>query len=179
MSKFYLQLWLKWAIRVSLCSIGFAAIVSLLISLFMYVSQGMPLLSSEVQSALLEITSFWFPLVWNLTLLFVLFRSIKYIFNSCNAGYKFELYNCRGDEIIEIIGYGDLVKVWRRWFMLIIWLVGSQMVFITAFTYMFTSYEGVFSWFNIYWLYSFTLLAGYLSFILLGNRCKRVKVSKC
>ena len=179
MAKFYVLLWLKWATRVSLCSVISAFSVSFVITLFIYVSQGMPTLENEVLTALLDITIFWFPIVWSLTLLLSLFRSLKYIFNSCCGEYKLQLLTCDTHEFIEVIGYGDLVKVWRRWFTLIIWLVGTQMVFSTAFTYLFMDANGVFSWFNIYWLFTFILIAGYFSFIFMSSRCKRVKIVKC
>ena len=90
-----------------------------------------------------------------------------------------KLLECGSRDTIEIIGYGDLVEVFRRWLMLLIWLIGAQMIVALIFTKLFTSYEGVFEWFSIYWLYGFLLIGGYVSFILLTSRCKRVKVSRC
>jgi len=181
-SKFYLFIWLKWALRLTLCSIAFASILSIFVTLFVYISQGMPTYSNEVYSALVEVFIFWFVILWNFTLLVALFRSLKYVFNNCHNGYKLQLLSCPQDgetEVIEYIGYGDLLKVWRKWFMLIIWLVGAQMVFALIFTKLFTSYDGIFEWFNIYVLYAFVLVGGYFSFILLGSRCKRVEIVKC
>lgn len=179
MAKFYIFIWLQWALRVSLCSLTLAFIGSFLITLFLYFSQGAATLNRDVLMALKDIGFFWFPVVWSLTLLIALFRSIKYIFNTCVSGYKLKLLTCDTKEELDEIGYGDLVKVWRKWFMLIIWLVGAQMIIALAFTKLFTSYSGVFDWFSISWLFGFVLIAGYFSFILLSNRCKRVKVSKC
>ncbi len=182
MSKFYFLLWLKWAVRLTLCSIAFASILSLLVTLFIYITQGMPTHSSEVFTALVHVFIFWFVILWNFTLLVVLFRSLKYVFNSCLSGHKLQLLSCPEDgktEVLKCIGYGDLLKVWRKWFMLIIWLVGAQMIFALIFTKLFTSYDGIFEWFNIYVLYAFVLVGGYFSFILLGSRCKRVEIVKC
>lgn len=179
MSKFYFLLWAGWAFKLTTNSVGLALILSLIITSFIYIRQGLPSLNTEVYHALLDITMFWFPLVWSLSLLLILFRSLKYIFNTCIAGYKLELLSCNLSEIIEYIGYGDLVKVWRKWFMLIIWLVGTQMIIALTLTYTLSSYSGVFEWFNIYWLFAFILASGYVSFILLSTRCKRVKVVKC
>ena len=179
MARFYLVLWLKWLTRISICSVLSALTLSFAITAIIYFNQNMPTLTPKVSEALFEILRFWFPLLWSLTLLVALFRSLKYIFNSCSGDYKFELLSCDSKAVIEIVGYGDLVKVWRRWFLLLIWLVGAQMVFTTAFSYVFAEKEGVFSWFNIYWLYTFVLSAGYFSFVLLANRCKRVKVKRC
>lgn len=179
MAKFYLLIWIKWVIRLTLCTLVLAFGFTFLITAFLYINQGMPALSDEVISALMDLFKFWFPVVMSFTLLIALFRSIKFIFKCCYNGYKLELFSCDGKEVLEYIGYGDLVKVWRRWFMIIIWLVGAQMVLALAFTNLFTSYSGVFEWFSIYWLFGFLLMAGYLSFILLGSRCKQVKVMKC
>jgi len=145
----------------------------------MYISQGIPELTSTVVNALIDITLFWFPILWSATLLFALFRSLKYIFNICIEGHKLQLLTCDMKETIDFIGYGDLVKVWRKWFMLIIWLVGSQMIIAVVLSSLFTEFDGIFEWFNIYWLFAFVLLSGYLSFILLSTRCKRVKVVTC
>ena len=179
MSKFYFLLWLRWAARVVTCSVLLAYFFSLLITAYSYLSSSQPSIDVQVFNALRDVLEFWFPIVWSLTLLLALFRSLKYIFNVCINGYKFQLLTCKGDEVIEIIGYGDLVKVWRRWFMLNIWLVGAFMIVAVILTSLFSSYSGVFEWFDIYWLSAFILVSGYFSFILLGARCRKVKVSKC
>lgn len=186
MGKFYFILWLRWALRLTTCSISLAAFFSFIVVIYSYLLYGMPDLHVEILTALYDIFKFWFPVFWSLTLLLAIFRGLKYIFNRCINGYELKLLTCTSakddkidDEFIDIIGYGDLVKVWRKWFMLNIWLVGSFMVLSIVFTYIFTSFTGVFEWFNIYWLYGFILVSGYLSFMLLGTRCKKVKIVKC
>lgn len=186
MNKFYFFLWLKWSIRLTISSIVLASILSFVITLVIYFNQGMASLNTEVFYALIDVFKFWFPISWSFTLLISLFRSLKHIFNSCINGYELKLLECFSTlekgaipQVIDYIGYGDIVKVWRKWFMLIIWLVGSQMILALFFTYMFTSYAGIFDWFNIYWLYSFIIIGGYFSFIVLSLKCKRVKVVKC
>jgi len=182
MGKFYLRLWFFWALRVILCSLFFAFVFALIITLVIYAKQGFSSLDKQSISALLEIFKFWFFISLNLSVLLALFRSIKYIFNRPHAGYMFKLKQCvkeNSSEYIEVIGYGDLVIVWRKWFMLLIWLVGSLMVLALIITYLFTSYTSLFDWFNIYVLYLFILLSGYFSFFILANRCKLVKIVKC
>jgi len=182
MSKFYLEVWLSWALRVIVCSLFFAFIIALIITLSIYAKQGFASLDKQIISALFDVFKFWFFISLNLAILLALFRSIKYIFNTPHAGYMFKLKQCakeNSSEYIEIIGYGDLVKVWRKWFMLLIWLVGSLMVLALIITYIFTSYTSLFYWFNIYVLYFFILISGYLSFFILANRCKSVKIVKC
>ena len=182
MSRFYLILWGKWAFRLTLSTFFFASLLTLLITGLVYIQQGLTPLSHEVYRALLDIALFWFAVVWNIALLLSLFRGMKHIFNSCNGGYVLELFSCENEgksELIEVVGLGDLVKVWRKWFMLLIWLVGAQMIFAVALSSMFSSVESVFDWFNIYVLYGFILVAGYFSFMILGSRCKRIRISKC
>jgi len=179
MSKFYFFLWLWWAIRVVLCAVLLGALLSASITFYLYIYQGMPTLNPEVTEALWSLALFWFPISLSLTLLLALFRSIKYIFNKPLYGYQFKLISCDAKEILEDIGYGDLLRVWRKWFMLMIWLVGSEIIMSAVSTSLFTHYDTIFEWFNIYFLSTFILLSGYLSFILLGGRCKRVKVVKC
>ena len=179
MSKFYFLLWLQWALRVSVSSILSSIIFSSIITFFIYIRQGSVELSSEVIEALVEVFLFWFPLVWSVSLLVTLFRSLKYIFNKCIDGYELKLLECNKSDVIEVVGYGDLVKVWRRWFILMIWLSGVQMIVVFGIVYIFDIYDSLFDWFSIYTLYLFILLSGYVSFILLGGRCKKVKVKKC
>ncbi len=179
MSKFYLYLWFTWMFRVTICSVVMASVLSSLITFYIYINLGLPSINDEISKALFDLFQFWFPLVWSFTLLLALFRSLKYIFNYCISGYSFSLYTCDMNEKLKVIGYGDLVKVWRKWFMLIIWLVGALMILALLMTYLFSSYSGVFEWFNIYWLFAFILISGYFSFIILGARCKKVKVEKC
>ena len=182
MSKFYLHLWLAWALRLTLSSLSLALLISLGITFFLFARQGFPTLSEEVVQALLDILKFWFAPLWGITLLYALFRGIKYIFNNCKKGYKLELLSCPEEgrvASIKVVGYGDLVKVWRKWLMLIIWLVGAQMILAMAFNYLLSSSSFSLSWFNIYVLYAFVLLSGYFSFMILSVRCKRVRLVKC
>jgi len=179
MIKFYIELWLRWSLRLTLCSTILASIATSFITLYIYLAQGMVELNDKSIDALADVFLFWFSIVWSFTLLLALFRSLKYIFNICASGYMLKLYSCGGKEILENIGYGDLLKVWRKWLMLLIWLVGSFMISSIIYTKLFTSFDGVFEWFNIYYLFAFLLISGYFSFILMSFRCKRVKVVKC
>ena len=179
MSKFYFLLWLRWAIRVSVMSMLLAIVIAAFITIIIYIQQGGVSLNTEVYTALFAIFIFWLPLSWSITLLLALFRSLKYIFNQCSNGYELKLLECNKTDVIEVIGYGDLVKVWRKWFMLIIWLTGTQMIIALGISSLFSLYSAIFDWFNIYILFIFILISGYFSFILLGGRCQKVKVVKC
>ena len=180
MRRFYFLLWLKWMLRVTLCSIALAVVIALMITLFMYIQQSTKLdINIEILKALLDIFWFWFVLSWSGTLLIALFRSVKYIFDICLDGYQLRLLSCDTKEVVHSIGYGDLVKVWRKWFMLLIWIVASLMILSLGITYFFSDYTSVFEWFNIFWLFGFVLVAGYFSLILMIAKCKRVELVKC
>jgi len=167
MNRFYFFLWFNWAKSLTLYTLGISGVISMFITLVIYVMLGFRNLQTNVLSALVDVFSFYFTIVFSLVLLLMLFRSIKQVFNHCINGYELKLLQCGTTNTIDEIGYGDLVKVWRKWFMLLIWLVAIFMI-IT-----------LFSFFNIYALFGFILIAGYLSFIILIARCKQVRVVKC
>ncbi|WP_457743332.1 hypothetical protein [Sulfurimonas sp.] len=183
MSKFYFLLWLRWAIVLTFLSVILAFVIAAFITLFTYINQGTRTLDTQIYQALYDIFKFWFALSWSFTVLLSLFISLKFVFNRCTAHYKLNLLSCPNKSeisyVLEKISYGDLVKVWRKWFMLLIWLVGAQMIFILIFMKFFSSYTTLFEWFNIYILYIFVLIAGYFSFMILSGKCKKVKVAKC
>jgi len=182
MSKFYFLLWSRWAIRLTLCTLLYGAFLSSIVTGYIYIRQGLPPLDEKVYLALFDIFHFWFLILGNIALLLALFRGMKYLFNTCHNGYVLELFTCPKDgsvELIQSVDYGDLVKVWRKWFMLIIWISVAQMIVALVFSVLLFSSESIFSWFNSYVLYGFILLSGYFSFIILGARCKRVRISKC
>lgn len=167
MSRFYFFLWLRWAVKLSLNTISISIFVTFVITFITYAKLGFVSLDNDALKALYDVYKFYFGIVFSLSLLLILFRSIKYIFNQCIAGYELKLLDCSSKDVIENIGYGDLVKVWRKWFMLLIWLVAFCMI------------VTLFNFFNIYALFIFILLSGYISFIILISRCKKVKVIRC
>jgi len=181
MAKFYFYLWLQWALRLSVTTLLLATLFSSFITLYLYVKEGSKLLDAAVVEALWKIFHFWFMVSFTLALLLALFGSIKYIFNRCYNGYRVELLSCSKSttqSVVEVIGYGNLIKVWRKWLMLLIWLVGAQMVLLLAINILFM--QGMsFAWFSIYTLCGAILVAGYFSFIILSAKCKQVRIRKC
>jgi len=181
--KFYFLIWLRWAFLLTSMSVILAFLFAASITFFIYIKQGAIALESSVYDALFKIFLFWFALSWSMTLLLSLFLSLKYIFNRCFASYKLILLTCPNkkghSDIIELIGYGDLVKVWRKLFMLLIWFVVAQVIIAFVGMRFFTNATTLFSWFNIYILYVFVLIAGYFSFMVLSIKCKKVRVIKC
>jgi hypothetical protein len=139
----------------------------------------MPIVNKDIFFALMSVFKFWFPIVWSMALLLSLFISLKYIFNSCDGKYSFRLLSCNALDEIDPVGYGDLIKVFRKFLMLIVWTSAIFVIVIFMFMKIFQGMDSLFDWFNIYWLYVFILISGYFSFILLPLRSKNVKVKKC
>ncbi len=177
MSRFYFLVWSRWVVRVVLCSGMLSAFFSVFVTFVLYGLKGFPSLDENVIKALVDIFLFWFPITLSFTLLVALFRSLKYVFSKCLNGYEFVLFECNQTKQIQNVGYGDLVKVWRKWFVLLVWFVMGQVLVVSGL--FFTFVNDVFSWFNIYWLVGFILSGGYVSFMLLPSRVKVVKIRKC
>lgn len=182
MLKFYSTLWLAWMLRMLFVSILLTSVVSLIVTLLLYIQEGMPTFNAEIYEALFAIYSFWFLLLLNVSIPLALFINAKYLFNVCVNGFSLNLLSCSRDrdvEVIESIGYGDLVQVWRKWLLLIVWNTAVLMLLSVAFSYIFTSYDSIFEWFSVYLLYFFILIAGFFSIVLLTSRCKRVRIGTC
>ncbi len=179
MRSFYFRLWSRWAMRVTLESLAFAIAISGMILLFIYLKKGMPPLEKDILDALVKIFWFWFSLSWSMALLLSLFRSLKYLFDHCMEGYKLQLLTCDKQEEISPVGYGDLVRVWRRWLMLLIWSSAVLILFSTLVMRFVFGFEELFSWLNIYVLYGIILIGGYASLILLTARCKKIRIVQC
>ena len=161
-------------------SLLLATTFSLVITTSMFIDKGMPPLSRSIFSALEDIFYFWFGVLFNVALLLALFREVKYLFNRCLNGYKFQLLTCPQDglDVIDTIGYTDLIKVWRRWFLLLIWIVAVEMIVAGGINF-FVSDVSLFSWYNIYVLYGFIFTGGYFSLVLLNMRCRQVRLRRC
>lgn len=177
--QFYFLLWFWWALRVSALSIFFGIILSLLVTLFLYFFHGAKPMSNEVFSALQDIFLFWFSICWSISLLMSLFVGLKYIFNRCYGRYKLQLLDCPSKEVLDHIYFTDLVRVWRKWFMITVWIVGVEMIFAIAIHRFFFSEAALFEWFGIYTLYGFILLSGLGSFALMIFRCDKVRMVQC
>ena len=183
MRKFYFYLWLRWIFWLTFLSLSLAIAGAGFITVILYIKQGAVSLNSEVSTALFAIFRFWFALLWSATLLLSLFLTLKTLFNRCYANFKLILLSCPNKKMqmheIREVGYGDLLKVWRKWFILLIWFVVAEVIIGFIFMKLFFHKETLFDWFNIYFLYLFLLIGGYFSFMILGVRCKKVKVVKC
>lgn len=179
MAKFYFLLWLRWAFMLSFKTLFFATLLAAVFVLLLYLHKGIPALNDAIYAALAELFSFSFAFTWSFCLLLFLFREMRGVFLHCYGGYKLELLSCKEKSVITNIGYGDLLKVWRKWFILLIWLVASTLLITVTLRALLGFSEGFSEWFNIFWLSFYILFGGYISFILLAHRCKKVRISRC
>ncbi|MBN2782533.1 MAG: hypothetical protein JXQ66_04775 [Campylobacterales bacterium] len=179
MNKFYLFIWIIWLKKLIISSVLLTTFLSLAITLSIFFFKSSLNFDENILDALFDIFLFWFAFSSNFTILIALFINLKYIFNRCENNYMFKLLECNSKEFIEVIGYGDLVKVFRKWFMHLIWIVSSFVILSLFVANIFFDYQNLFDWFSIYYLYGFMSLAGYLSFIVMGSRCKKIKIIRC
>lgn len=175
-NRFWLKLWFYWAVRLTVQSIVLATFFSFIVTLYIYFLKSTVTLNRDVLIALFDIFKFWFVLFWSVALLISMFGGVKHFFNHCIEGYELKLLTCKGDDVIETIGYGDISKVFRKWMMSMIWSVTALIIISFALSYMIM---GSYHWYNIYILYIFIIISGAFTLPLIGSRCKRVKLVKC
>lgn len=179
MSKFYFFVWFYWAVRVFLSTLILACGFDVLITLGTYLYLDLPELNTQTNNALVKLLRFWFPITLSISFLIALFYSLKSVFNRCTEGYKFVLLTCLDAQVIENVSYKDLIKVFRKWLMLIIWLVGAEVILSFVFMKIVSDFESIFEWFSIYTLLLYVFGAAYISFFALGIRCKRARIVRC
>ncbi|MEA1919258.1 MAG: hypothetical protein U9N52_05410 [Campylobacterota bacterium] len=181
MRKFWFLLWFDWALWVSVSSLIFAAVIDFFVTGTLYVLKGMAELNSETLSALADIWLFWFGIIWSVTLLLSIFLSMKRFFNVCHDGWKLQLFTCavKNAEVIDIVLLGDIVKVWRKWLMALIWAVATEILMVSVVRYILGFGIGFWEWFTMGWLYLFILLAAWVSLPLMAARCQRVTITSC
>jgi len=180
MAKFYIYLWFFWVIRMLVVSTLLAGTLSFFITFYFYAREGLPAFESEILTAILNIFTFWFLLLLNFALPLALFINTKYLFNNCINAISLRVVSCaKEEEFLERIGYGDLIKIWRKWLLLIVWISSVFVLFSFLFFY-FLLFEGsFFEWLSVYCLYGFILLSGFFALPLLGSRCKSVRLRLC
>jgi len=179
MGKFSLFLWLFWVKNITLKSFLYGAVFAFVLTIFFYIFYGMPSLSEDILHALYEVFSWSFAFTWSISFLLFLFREFLSVFERCIVGYKLQVLDCQTKEPLVAIGYGDIVKIWRRWFFVLIWLVASCFILLSVFLYLLGSAQSFREIFSIYLLYVFVMFSGYISFLFLIYRCKKTKVQRC
>ena len=179
MFRFWLMLWARWALWLTLFSMLSALLLSVVATLGIYSLKGAPSLENDVTEALSEIGRFAFLISWSVMLLAAFFFSVRRLFGTCIDGYEMVLLGCDGKEEITRPGIADTAKVWRKWLFVIIWVVAAQVIAVAALHNLLLPGEGMMAWFSVYWLYLFILLAALATLPLMGSRCSQVRVRRC
>ncbi|MBD3823928.1 MAG: hypothetical protein IE916_05395 [Epsilonproteobacteria bacterium] len=179
MFSFYLRLWLSWVLRFTLYTFFLTFALTLLGTFCIYAVWGFAQLTPQVQEALGEVALFLSLPAYALSLLISLFLNLKYLFNRCYGGYELTLLACEKSEPLEAIGNGDVVKIWRKWMMLNAWLVASMVIIVALLLKVAGSEGGLFGWFDAKALFGLLLVSGLFCIMMLGSKCKRVKVGRC
>jgi len=179
MRRFWFFLWFDWVVFITISSLLFSTVIDFILTFSIYISKGMPTFDTETLNALGAIWKFWFGIIWSATLLLSIFLSMKRFFNKCYDGYKLQILTCKEFEVIDIVLLGDVVKVWRKWLMVLIWGVATEILFVSVVRYFLGLGLDFWVWFNMGWLYLFILLAALSSLPLMAARCKRVRLTRC
>jgi hypothetical protein len=182
MLKFYTLLWLFWALRMIFVSLLIGALLSILITSFLYLREGSPALSTQILSAVFDIFYFWFLLLLNLAIPIALLINTKYIFNSCINNISLKLISCAKEEqgeFISEVGFADILTVWRKMLFLIVWISAIFVLVSFLYFYLFSTADSFFEWLGVFYIYGFILLGGFFALILLTNRSKNVNLHSC
>ncbi len=171
-------IWLRWAVWVTLFSIVTAAVFSGGVTLYFYIAKGAVELNGDIMNALFDIGLFWFAIFWSITLPVSTFFGMKQLFKGCKNGYRLQLFSCN-NELIELVRYENLPKVWRKWLFLMIWGIAIQLIVIVVFLYLVGTDEALMEWFNIYYLYAFVMFSSWVALSVIVKKCKLIEIERC
>lgn len=173
--KFYIKLYLFWALWVSIASLFYAIILSILSALFVYISKGFPLLTMESFLALKEIAIFSFPISFSLSFILMLLLVFKKIFTQRIEGFSLRLYDCKDEKIVKPL-LSDVTMLWRKWLFVTVWTI---LIFLVLFLGLWKLLSGEFpplSWLNGMTLYLLIMVLGGLVFVLGIKSCKKIRI---
>lgn len=178
MGRALLVIWLRWAVWVTLFSLGTALVVSLGITLTLYLLKGAVALDDSIVKALREIALFWFGVSWSVTLPLGTFLGMKQLFVSCRYGYRLQLLTCHGEHM-ETVHYNALVKAWRKWLFLTVWGVAVGVLMITTLQFVIEGNILLSSWWNSYSLYVLVMFFSWATLRLMVQRCPSIEMRRC
>lgn len=179
MRKFWLLLWLRWAVYVTLASTLVALILAIVVTSIIFVMKSNFVFDRLTFEALGTIIMFWMPIMWSISFVMTLLWSLKKLFNVCISGYELQLYDCDGKTTLSEIAIANLRKLWRKWLFALVWTSAALTIMSVLLVYIFHLHDTLFSWFSIYWLFGYVMVSGLITLPLMASRCKMVKVVKC
>lgn len=173
--KFYLKLYLFWAVWVSMRAVLYAFFLSLLVVLAVYGLKGFAPLNEATFTALTEILYFSFPIAFSLSLILSLLLVFKALFLQTIDAFRFELYNCEGEKIEKPL-LSDITAIWRKWLFITIWVI---LLFLVLFLGISKLIFGTFpplEWFNGWSLYLLVMTLGGAVFVFVVSKSKKLKI---
>jgi len=174
--KFYLKLYVFWALWVTLRSLLYALLLSLFLALVIYISKGLPSLNMETFLALKEIVLFSFPISFSLSFILMLLLVFKAIFSTKVDGFFLRLYDCKDEPLVDP-SLSDVMMIWRKWLFVTVWAI---LIFLVLFLGLWKLISGAFpplSWFNAASLYTLIMILGGTVFVMGIKRCKKIRIS--
>lgn len=183
--KFYFKLYLFWARWVSMRSVSYALLLSLLSSLFAYISKGFGKetlwpsfapLNTETLLALKEIVYISFPIAFSLSFIIMLLLVFKALFAQKIEGYRFVLYNC-ADEKIDKPLLSDVAGLWRKWLFVTLWAIVLFWILIIGASKLIFGFYPPLTWFNGLNLYLLVISLGGVVFVFGVKRCKKIGIT--
>ncbi len=178
MIRFYFLLWLHWVGVLLLQSIGSAFLLTLIFVAWIYFSKDVAL-NKDVIDALVSLFSFWFWVIWSATFVASLFFAFKSFFNHCYAGYVLKVIDCNSHVALEHIGYSDLIQIWRKWLMLLIWITAFFIIVLSILLYALFEIQTLFSWLNLTIMIVLAICSAFFALFFLRFRTQKIRVERC
>lgn len=179
MLRFYLLLWFFWLYKTLRFALLWGGALASLVTLWLYVQEGSPLLDEAIKNALVEIFLFWFLPLFHLAFVFALFLSSKHLFYNCFAEKELRLRVCEGETEEEKIERKNLLRISRKLLFLIIWISAALTLALFSALYLLGVCVAFFSCFSIVWVDTLVLASGFFAIALLLQRCKYIEIKRC
>ncbi len=178
MIDLYLRLWLYWLFWLFLYSLVAAVLVDMVLVGSIYLIKGAPSLDEQVRRALGSMVLTIFGPLWSMVLIGTQLIVLRRMMQRCFGGKRMILLTCKGDERIWPVGLGDVLSVWRRWVVLIAWMVMIETVLVIGGRSL-LGMSVIGGGLDIPTVGIMIVLAVSLSLPLMMIRCRRIRVSKC
>ncbi|MBN2896974.1 MAG: hypothetical protein JXK05_13905 [Campylobacterales bacterium] len=175
---FALRLWLYWLWWVLLYSVAVAAATAAVLVGVIYVLKGAPALDADVYGALEAIARVVFVPLWCAALLWAHLMVTRRLFACCLGGRRLILLTCKGDERIYPVGLGDVLPVWRRFLMLIVWIVAVEVLLLVGVTSLWGGMSAT-ALLRPSVLGAMSALGAFAALLVLLGRCKCILVTQC
>lgn len=175
---FALRLWLYWLWWMLLYSVAAAAVADGAAVGVIYLLKGAPQLDTSVYGALEAIARVAFVPLWCAALLWAHLMVTRRLFSCCLGGKRLILLTCKGDERIYPVGLGDVLPIWRRFLMLIVWTVALEAVLVVGIAALFGGFS-ITTHLSAPMLGVMSAFGALAALLVMLRRCKRIRITQC